>query len=217
MERKYKALEDVQVEDRKVVGYASVFGGVDSYGDTIIPGAYAKSINAMSGKGLPMLWHHDGDVLIGRWTDLQEDDKGLRVEGVLTPGHSKAEDVYASMKAGHVDGMSIGYTIPKGGAVYRKDGGRDLKAINLMEISITWMPADANALIEAVKAAELQPREFREMMRKAMRDAGYDLSRNEAEAFMAGGYKALKSTRDAGDEQKGALEALVNAIRSAKG
>ena len=42
MEIKAVNLENVSVEGRTITGYASVFGGVDSYGDTIIKGLLPK-------------------------------------------------------------------------------------------------------------------------------------------------------------------------------
>lgn len=219
MEYKFTALDDVEVatDARTIKGYASVFGDVDSYGDTIVKGAYAATIKANK-TGLPMLWQHNTDNLIGRWTSLKEDDKGLIVEGRLTPGHSVAEDVYASLKNGDVDGMSIGFSIPAGGASERGDGVRVLKKIDLREVSVVVMPADRNALISAVKAADMQRREFRALLQKAMRDAGCELSRKDAEALLDGGFGALTATRDAGGqhEPEALKAALLDAIRKAR-
>ncbi|MCC0809056.1 HK97 family phage prohead protease [Methylobacterium sp. W2] len=220
MEYKFTALDDVEVaaDTRTIKGYASVFGDVDSYGDTIVKGAYSATIKANK-TGLPMLWQHNTDNLIGRWTSLKEDDKGLIVEGRLTPGHSMAEDVYASLKNGDVDGMSIGFSIPAGGASERGDGVRVLKKIDLREVSVVVMPADRNALISAVKAADMQRREFRALLQKAMRDAGCELSRKDAEALLDGGFGALTATRDAGGqhEPEAVKSALLDAIRTARG
>lgn len=220
MEYKFTALDDVEVaaDTRTIKGYASVFGDVDSYGDTIIKGAYSATIKANK-TGLPMLWQHNTDNLIGRWTSLKEDDKGLIVEGRLTPGHSMAEDVYASLKNGDVDGMSIGFSIPAGGASERGDGVRVLKKIDLREVSVVVMPADRNALISAVKAADMQRREFRALLQKAMRDAGCELSRKDAEALLDSGFGALTATRDAGGqhEPEAVKSALLDAIRTARG
>lgn len=130
-------------------GYASKFNGVDSYGDTILPGAYAQTLSNRQ-RPIQMRWNHFGPV-IGKWTKAVEDDHGLYVEGELTPGHSVAEDVYASMKHGAVNGLSIGFRIPSGGSA--KDGKlRQLKRIDLVEISIVETPADLGARIGDVKS-----------------------------------------------------------------
>ena len=130
-------------------GYASVFGGVDAYGDTVMPGAYKSTIE-MRKRPVQMRWNHFGEV-IGKWTDIRETEKGLWVEGELTPGHSKAEDVYASLKHGAISGMSIGYRPIK--AFPNETGGVDLHEIDLVEISVVESPADLAAQIGDIKSA----------------------------------------------------------------
>lgn len=129
-------------------GYASVFGGVDSYGDTVMPGAYRGTLE-MRKRPVQMRWNHFGEV-IGKWLDIRETDKGLWVEGELTPGHSKAEDVYASLKHGAISGLSIGYRAIK--AYPNETGGVDLHEIDLVEISVVESPADLAAEIGDVKS-----------------------------------------------------------------
>jgi len=132
-------------------GYASVFGGVDAYGDTILPGAFRKTLKRKAGdRPIRMRWNHWGPV-IGKWLEIAEDEKGLKVKGELTPGHSVAQDVYASLKHGAIDGMSIGYRpvqIRELG-----DGKRELKEIDLVEISVVEEPADLGARVGGIKAA----------------------------------------------------------------
>ena len=143
---------DVKFDDARrgfFSGYASVFGGVDSYGDTVMPGAYKSTIE-MRKRPVQMRWNHFGEV-IGKWLEIRETDKGLWVEGELTPGHSKAEDVYASLKHGAVTGLSIGYRPIK--AYPNETGGMDLHEIDLVEISIVESPADLAAEIGDVKSA----------------------------------------------------------------
>lgn len=133
-------------DGRKFSGYASVFGGVDAYGDSIVKGAYAETIGERE-RPIRMRWNHFGPV-IGKWVELKEDDTGLHVQGELTPGHSVAENVYASMKHGAVDGMSIGYRVRD---AEEKDGITYLKDIELVEISVVEEPADLGARVGDVK------------------------------------------------------------------
>lgn len=217
MERKFAQDAEFKVNDDRIVsGYASVFNQIDLIGDTVKPGAFREAIEQIkSRKGVQMLLNHS-PVVIGRWTDVVEDQKGLRVSGQLTPGHSKAEDAYASIKAGHMAGLSIGFKARD--FLRRPDGGRDLKSVGVFEISVVGDPMDRFALLDEVKAADMQPREFREFMRKAMRDAGCELSQREADALVGGGYKSLIAMRDAGGtvETKGVQDALLDAIRLAR-
>lgn len=130
-------------------GYASKFGGVDSYGDTVMPGAYLSTLE-MRKRPVQMRWNHFGEV-IGKWLDIRETEHGLWVEGELTPGHSKAEDVYASLKHGAISGLSIGYRPIK--AYPNETGGVDLHEIDLVEISVVESPADLAAQIGDIKSA----------------------------------------------------------------
>ena len=50
---------------RKFRGYASTFNGNDSYGDTILPGAYLKTL---ADNGMPkMFFAHDWGLPVGKW------------------------------------------------------------------------------------------------------------------------------------------------------
>jgi HK97 family phage prohead protease len=183
VELKQLSLDAVEVKfgaDRTFTGYASVFNGVDSYGDTILPGAYADTIKNRA-RPIRMRWNHHGPV-IGKWTDVVEDGKGLVVTGELTPGHSVAEDVYAGLKHGSLDGLSIGYRIPPGGS--QKEGKvRQLKRIDLIEISVVEEPADLAARVADVKSAIEEAQSLKEIEAR-LRD-GFGLSWDAATALVS--------------------------------
>lgn len=173
---------DVKFDSQKAgffSGYASVFGGIDSYGDTVIPGAYAKTLKTRI-RPIQMRWNHYGDV-IGKWTGIEETEKGLYVEGELTPGHSKASDVYASLKHGAISGLSIGYHVVKG--VPNANDGIDLHEIDLVEISVVESPADLGAKIGEIKSAIDEIESLKEM-EGFLRDAG-SFSRSEAKQLVS--------------------------------
>lgn len=131
-------------------GYASVWGRVDSYGDTVIKGAFSEALKA---RRPMMLFGHSPGRVPGKWIAYEEDDKGLKMRGQLTPGHSEAADIAASLKHGSLNGLSIGG--------YSKDwepqksGGRIIKTFDLYEVSVVSMPAEQEARIDtaSVKAA----------------------------------------------------------------
>lgn len=196
LQHKSLAIESVEFkfdrEGKKGVfsGYASMFNGVDSYGDTIMPGAYKDTL-ANRERPVQMRWNHWGPV-IGKWVKIEEDEKGLYVEGELTPGHSKAEDVYASMKHGAVTGMSIGYYATDFEEL--KNGGRLLKSIDLVEISVVETPADMGAQIGDVKTAVESAQTLKEI-ESLLRDVG-GFSNSQAKALIAK-VKAIGQPRDA--------------------
>lgn len=152
-------------------GYASVFNGVDAYGDTIYPGAYKLTLENRN-RPVQMRWNHYGDV-IGKWTRMEEDNNGLLVEGELTPGHSKAMDVYASLKHGAISGLSIGYRPIK--AAPNEKGGMDLYDIDLVEISVVETPADLAAQIGDIKSTIEEASSYKEL-ESILRESGWSKS-----------------------------------------
>lgn len=131
-------------------GYLSVFGNKDCYGDIVEPGAFARTLKnkAESGKRFPILWQHDYYEPIGVFTEMIEDQKGLYVKGQLTMTVKRAEDAYALLKDGALDGLSIGYDVVK---KEFKDGCRRLKEVKLYEGSLVTFPANDQATVLAVK------------------------------------------------------------------
>lgn len=172
METKRYALAEVELkfdgaDGYQFTGYASKFNGVDSYGDTILPGAYRKTLKRRD-RPVRMRWNHYGQV-IGKWLEIGEDDTGLKVHGELTKGHSVAEDVRASMMHGAVDGLSIGFRPVQIRDL--GDGRRELKEIELVEISIVEEPADLGARVSDIKAAVEGAKNIREI-EAILRDEG---------------------------------------------
>jgi len=193
---------DLQKLDLKFVGegmtfsgYASVFGQVDSYGDTIDPNAYDLTLKDRV-RPVRMRWNHYGPV-IGKWLRMTTDKTGLFVEGELTPGHSKAIDTYASLKHGAVDGLSIGYIAKS--AVENPNGTRLLKEIELVEISVVEEPADINATVSSIKSAIEQAKSIREIEATLRDSAG--LSRLEACAVVSRIKAVIQSDFDNGKKE----------------
>ena len=180
-------------EDGTFSGYGSVFGVRDSYGDVVEPGAFATSLQAWAAKGkLPkMLWQHRASEPVGIWTKMHEDEKGLYVEGRLIREIARGAEAYALMKAGAVDGLSIGY-VPVVEGWDKATQTNRVKQVDLWEVSPVTFPANEAAQIENVRSA---PATLRELER-ALRDAG--LSREQAKALMSRGAKALE-LRDAAE------------------
>lgn len=191
MKRKMLQIESCRLkfddDTRTFEGYASQFDGVDSYGDTIKKGAYEKTLKDRD-RPIRMRFNHFGPV-IGKWMEIREDEKGLFVRGQLTPGHRVAEDVYASMKHGAIDGMSIGYVVDldeEGAAVKNENGGYDLSEIHLIEISVVEEPADLGATVSAVKEwkADLEQVESLKEVETYLREAA-GFSRSAATALVS--------------------------------
>lgn len=135
-------------------GYASAFGGApDAYGDTIAPGAFSTSLaeHAAAGTRPLMLWSHDPARPIGVWTSIREDQTGLHVEGMLTTDSRDGADAYALLRSAAINGLSIGFRTRDSERL--PGGGRLLKAIDLVEVSIVAMPAAPRARVTDIKSA----------------------------------------------------------------
>ena len=146
-------------EEGEFSGYGSTFGGkADSYGDVIAEGAYAGTIlkNGYGGLGVKMLWQHNSTDPIGKYLSLQENKTGLKVHGKLTKGVQRADEAHLLMKDGVVNSLSIGFSLPdkESSEFNPKTGIRNLKRIDLHEISLVTFPANTRATITNVKSIE---------------------------------------------------------------
>lgn len=169
-------------------GYASAFGGVDSYGDTIVKGAFESTLR-LNGKPR-MFYNHDWNMPIGKYLTAKEDDKGLLVEGELTPGMSLSSEVRAAMKHGTIEGLSIGGYVKKGDYDETETGRVIRRWSNLVEVSPVVFPADSGARIDLstvkgidVESALAEIETIRDFER-FLRDAG-GLSKGAATALVA--------------------------------
>jgi HK97 family phage prohead protease len=122
-------------------GYASIWDTLDSVGEAVLRGAFAKSLERhRREKTAPaMLWSHEHRSPVGRWLSLQEDERGLAVEGKLNLATASGREALAHIEAGDVTGLSIGFRIPEGGSE-RRDGVTLLRQIELHEISVVACP-----------------------------------------------------------------------------
>lgn len=159
-EKKFKKLKfkikSSHVDEEKGVftfeGYASKFGGLDSFRETIKPGAYAEDIRE-NGDKRTALWQHRSSEPIGTFK-IKEDSEGLFVIGSLP-----LDDVFVKgrivpqLEHGSIDGMSIGFFALEW-SFNEEDNITTLEKIELVEISLVTFPADGDARItDLAKAA----------------------------------------------------------------
>jgi uncharacterized protein len=134
-------------DGNKFVGYAAMFNAPSQplpFVERIAPGAFDKTLRAK--RDVRLYVNHNSDLVLaskrsGTLT-LSEDERGLRVEAAL-PETSYAQDLRALMRAGVVDRMSFGFTVPRGGDRWSDDGSqRELREVVLHEVSVvTGFPA----------------------------------------------------------------------------
>jgi HK97 family phage prohead protease len=138
--------------DGTVEGYASLFGVVDQARDMVMPGAFRETLKARGLRRIPMLFQHDPAEPVGIWLELREDFRGLYARGRLIPDVQRSRELFSLLRAGAIDGLSIGFRTVQG-RVDPKSRVRKLAAIDLWEISIVTFPLLAGARVHAVKAS----------------------------------------------------------------
>ena len=204
-------------EDGTFEGYASTFGGIDAYDDTIEPGAFTETI---AQKTPALLWQHGSGDVIGVIDELREDGHGLYMKAhLLIEDISKAKEAHILLKAKALSGLSIGY-VPVEYWYEKNDKARwgevrHLKKIDLWEISIVTFPADSGAGVTGVKSfSDMGIREIED----TLRDAG--LSRREAKSLISRCKEFQRDAENGADdgntEIKSALEDLLKTFKGDK-
>ncbi|MEO0485279.1 MAG: HK97 family phage prohead protease [Pseudomonadota bacterium] len=194
----FKAANDGTVE-----GYGAIFGNVDTGGDIVEPGAFTDSLK--SGIKVKFLWQHNPSRPIGVWDEVKEDDTGLRVKGRILGDVEGGPSATALVKAGAIDGLSIGYrTLEFREAKVDDRWVRIIEKAELWEVSLVTFPMNPEATIDAVKAASMSQREFERKLGE-----GVPMSRRVADVLMRDGWKGVQALSDSGGEDYSELlEAL---------
>lgn len=206
-------------ETRTFEGYGSVFDTVDSYGDTIVKGAFKATLKEWKAqKKLPkLLLQHGGGgffggaaddmIPIGKWDEMHEDDHGLYMKGRLFDVDTdRAKATYAALKAGELDGLSIGFRTRKS-KMDEETGIRTLTDIQLFEVSLVTFPANDPARVTGVKTFDELPSE-REFERWIRREGGF--TEAQAKTVIAKGYRQVRREAMPSEDACGELLALVN-------
>ena len=209
-------------------GYASTFGGEpDQGGDVIAKGCFTDTLkmNGRGGNGIAMLWSHDQKCPIGAWNLVREDEKGLYVEGIVEPTACPGGvPVHKVMKMGGIKGLSIGYnTVDSGDVMVGKTKARELKKVNLWEISLVTFPMNTRSTVTSVKHI-LEARNEREL-EDALREAGVgrDAAKYVVKLAKGGLREAAQPSRGHSTQTHSILSALkginadlsLNAVKNA--
>ncbi len=164
-------------DDAVIEGYASLFGQVDQGSDVVQRGAYRGSLDrlARAGQRVKMLWQHDPAQPIGVWDEVREDDKGLWVKGRLLESTQKGREAAELIRAGAMDGLSIGYRTKR--AVKNDKGQRVLTELELWEVSLVTFPMLLSARV-AAKGRTPDAEEALRCIADVFNDARQELARN---------------------------------------
>lgn len=156
-------------------GYLSTFSNQDKAREVVEPGAFKKTLmDAYASKTsrggavlLPILWQHKPLEPIGGFIDMQEDEKGLFVNGNLDIDTELGRRAHSGLKKGYLGGLSIGYRVIRD-AKNVKTGARHLQELALIEGSVVTFPANTLATVSADDIKSMQE-EMDELETKAGR------------------------------------------------
>lgn len=221
--RETKETEIDGVKYGLVRGYASTYGNVDRGNDRVVPGAFSKSLDRYRKANRPvkMYFNHDSNEIIGGFPiqKITDDENGLYVEGQVNLEVQKGREAYALAKQGVMQDFSIGYTVDD----YDMKGGvRELKQLELWEISMVGEPMNEMARITAVKNnlskiyqyEEIKNLKDKRELEKLLRDSGA-FSRKAA-TYLSSLFE-LKQSDSVSKIDNQELKSLLNYLNSRKG
>ena len=135
-------LKGVSADLGVVDAVVSVFNNIDTVGDRILPGAFAKSI---ARKGPKIVWMHDWGAPVGKTLDAKElmpgdtelppeirELGGLRLKMQFNLETQRGREAFSDIKAGIIDEFSIGFSIDK---EHDAGGVREIEEVTLYEAS----------------------------------------------------------------------------------
>jgi uncharacterized protein len=200
-------------DDGVFEGYASLFNREDLGRDVILPGAFTDSLKKRTAANIKLLFQHNAAEPIGVWESLREDAKGLYARGRLLTSVARARETLALMRAGALDGLSIGFKTMSA----RRDtrtGIRRIAKVDLWEISIVTFPMLPDARVSTVKtnAALLASSSATEFERWLTADG--TLTRSEARALLANGLAGLHAHAASRVPLHDKIRAATNLLRA---
>lgn len=144
-----------------VEGYLSTFDNIDSDGDVIRRGAWAKSARERfsNGDGVPLMKRHfahggGAEDVIGTIMQAKEDEKGLYIVGAFSADRS-SQEIRERVQGRHIRYMSAGFrVIGYNHDVPHESGAKvnEFTELALVEGTITPRPANTHAIIMRAKA-----------------------------------------------------------------
>lgn len=138
----------------------SAFGNIDSYGDVMVKGAFARTLAEWKDNGgeIPFLWSHashDPMAYVAGITEAEETDEGLVVRGKFDLDTDQSKQAYKLLKSRRVKEFSFGFIV-KAYEFGELDGTevRYVKDVDLLEVSMTILGANPSTRLVAIKTAQ---------------------------------------------------------------
>jgi HK97 family phage prohead protease len=158
MDRAYSILDVKGVADDDKFVYVEGIAStptVDRQGDSVDP------MGAKFTAPMPLLWQHDAHKPVGQMTFARPTKSGIpfkaQIPKITEAGTLKdrVDEAIQSLKYGLVSAVSIGFRILQDGYEVMEGGGWNIKSWEWMELSLVTIPANSEAVISAVKSADI--------------------------------------------------------------
>lgn len=220
------------LKDGQFRAVVSVFGNKDSYGDIVMPGAFADSLAEWGARGdsIPIYWSHrmdDPDFNIGWVLEAKETDTGLEILGQidLEAEGTKARQVWRLLKGRRVTQFSFAYDVDEAAWVESDDDyWYELRKLRVHEVGPTPIGANQETELLAVKAAAEHATRFVNQLKagrvlsvsneKSLRDAATSLA--EARSQITNVLTAVQGSEASNDEKAKASESAKDEHRQVK-
>ncbi|MGD8785892.1 MAG: HK97 family phage prohead protease [Phycisphaerales bacterium] len=160
--RKFRTGENIKTAEPKskefiltISGYAST-NAVDSYDEIVKPSAFGDTMTSFMEFPVLLVNHLWFDKPVGKVIDYKIDQKGLWIEAGIADT-IEGRDVKTLVESDILKAFSIGYSVPEGGYVENEeDEPNEIEVLDLWEISIVNVPANREALVEAIKKKDIK-------------------------------------------------------------
>lgn len=146
-------IKAVSAGNREVEGYAATWQE-DQGGDTIVRGAFAKTLAERSDR-VKVLWQHWHPI--GRPLEMVEDEKGLFVKYRISKT-AQGDEALTLIEDRVIDTMSIGYEAVRFERSSEMPDKRKLLEVKLFEFSPVTFAMNEGAVITGVKSLREQLR-----------------------------------------------------------
>lgn len=146
MERLYIETKLLADDTGAISGIAWKYDQPDRIGDMIAPGAFAKAAFP-----IPMLAFHDMGDPVGTWEAGEDKGGAWHITGkLLVDDVARAREVRALVRSGAIKALSVGFIT---GKAESRPGGRLIKSLELLEVSLVTVGLHPGAKVTSAKSA----------------------------------------------------------------
>jgi HK97 family phage major capsid protein/HK97 family phage prohead protease len=158
---KHRAYSTLEIKSVEGEGNGRTFKGIASTPSPDREGDIVEPKGAEFKLPIPLLWQHDSRQPIGWVTSATVTDKGIEISGEVADIEEEGElktrllTAWQSLKSGLVRGLSIGFRPVESSRIEGTYSYRYTKW-SWLELSAVTIPANADASITSIKAADTQ-------------------------------------------------------------